>query len=140
MIENEEKMTYTETQEREDLSIYIYDGFKDAYGVKGRHYKFETMSLQELRDEAAHIEREIVFAIDAEQEAATLAVEEFEHRVVETIRLGAGDRETALRWMTQGDTFYSYQDVEHWVWDQGILFTDYGRNLVKELEEIVTYC
>jgi len=46
---------------------------------------------------------------------------------------------TALRWMTQGETFYHHQCVEHWVWNQGILFTDYGRELVKELMGIVEF-
>ena len=41
--------------------------------------------------------------------------------------------------MTQDETFYHSQDVEHWVWKQGILFTDYGRELVKELEKIVEF-
>ena len=130
---------YTETQEREDLALYIYEGHKDAFGVKGRHYDFDAMSLEDLRSEAAYIERSIEESIAAEQAAEAQALEEFEHCVTETIRYGAGDRQTALRWMTQGETFYHHQCVERWVWDQGILFTDYGRELVKELMDIVTF-
>ena len=55
------------------------------------------------------------------------------------IEAGAGNRITALRWMTSTETFYLEQDVEHWVWNQGILFTDYGRELVKELCTIVEF-
>jgi len=55
------------------------------------------------------------------------------------IEAGAGNRINALRWMTSTETFYHSQDVERWVWKQGILFTDYGRELVKELESIVEY-
>jgi hypothetical protein len=40
--------------------------------------------------------------------------------------------------MTEEDTFYGRQDVEHWVFNQGILFTDAGRALVEELKSIVT--
>jgi len=130
---------YTEAQEREDLTIYIYEGHKDAFGVKGRHYDFDAMSLEDLRKTADYIERSIQESIAAEQAAEAQALEEFEHRVAETIRYGAGDRQTALRWMTQGETFYHHQCVERWVWDQGILFTDYGRELVKELMDIVTF-
>ena len=130
---------YTEAQEREDLTIYIYEGHKDAFGVKGRHYDFDAMSLEDLRSTAAYIERSIEESIAAEQAAEAQALEEFEHCVAETIRYGAGDRQTALRWMTQGETFYHHQCVERWVWDQGILFTDYGRELVKELMDIVTF-
>ena len=130
---------YTEAQEREDLALYIYEGHKDAFGVKGRHYDFDAMSLEDLRSTAAYIERSIEKSIAAEQAAEAQALEEFEHCVAETIRYGAGDRRTALRWMTQGETFYHSQNVEHWVWNQGILFTDYGRELVKELMGIVEF-
>jgi hypothetical protein len=41
--------------------------------------------------------------------------------------------------MTQNKKFYNQQCVEHWVWDLGILFTDEGRALVKELMEIVQF-
>jgi len=138
MIKETDNM-YTEAQERKDLALYIYEGHKDAFGVKGRHYDFDAMSLEDLRSEAAYIERSIEESIAAEQAAEAQALEEFEHCVAETIRYGAGDRQTALRWMTQGETFYHHQCVEHWVWNQGILFTDYGRELVKELMDIVTF-
>jgi hypothetical protein len=76
-----------------------------------------------------------------EEEARTEAylLAKFEEEVQTHIDNGAGDRQTALRWMTQNDTFYHSQDVEHWVWKQGILFTDEGRELVKELEKIVEF-
>ena len=41
--------------------------------------------------------------------------------------------------MTQTETFHHIQDVEHFVWNRGILFTKYGKDLVKKLEKIVTY-
>ena len=41
--------------------------------------------------------------------------------------------------MIDGETFYTSQCVEGWVYNKGILFTDFGRNLVKELMEIVTF-
>jgi hypothetical protein len=66
------------------------------------------------------------------------AVKDFEADVNLHIALGAGDRETALRWMTQNEEFYHDQCIEHWVWNRDILFTDYGRDLVKELKSIIT--
>lgn len=75
--------------------------------------------------------------VEARHEAYLLA--KFKEEVQSYIELGAGDRQTALRWMTQDETFYHSQDVERWVWKQGILFTDYGRELVKELEKIVEF-
>ena len=52
---------------------------------------------------------------------------------------GAGDRETALRWMAMEETFYGKQDVEHWVYKHGFLFTSHGRAVVEELMNIVTF-
>ncbi len=67
------------------------------------------------------------------------ALADFELEVLRTIDLGAGDRKTALRWMTQSSTFHNSQCVEGWVFNRGILFTDFGRELVKELMDIVTF-
>jgi hypothetical protein len=73
---------------------------------------------------------------DDERRAAR-NVFEFTGEILDMIELGAKDRETALRWMTQEDKFYSEQCVSHWVWSRGILFTDYGKQLVKDLMNIV---
>ena len=59
--------------------------------------------------------------------------------LIDAVANAAGDEETALRWLTSGQKFYYSQDVEGWVWDYNILFTDYGKELVKKLEKIVTY-
>ena len=73
------------------------------------------------------------------RKAEAEAVERFEARIQDVIGLGAGDRKTALRWISSQETFYHEQSVEHFVWEQGVLFTDYGRKLVEELAEVVTY-
>ena len=65
----------------------------------------------------------------AEQSAEVVAVEKFKARIQDVIELGAGNRTNALLWMTSTETFYSAQCVEHFVWEQGILFTDYGKQL-----------
>ena len=129
-----------EIAEREALELFIYEGYKDAYGVKGRHYDFAAMTLEDLREEADRISAAINVAIAEEKEREAEDLTAFEKEIEDVIGYGAGDRETALRWMTDGETFYHGQCVEHWVYSKGILFTDYGRNLVKELMEIVTFC
>lgn len=67
------------------------------------------------------------------------ALSEFQGELEILIESGAGDRQTALRWMTETETFHNSQSVEHWVFNRGILFTDFGRELVKELMDIVTF-
>ena len=75
----------------------------------------------------------------AEKAKEEVDIAKFEARVLDVIGLGADDRETALRWITGQETFYSVQCVEHFVWEQGILFTDYGKALLFELLNIVEY-
>jgi len=48
-----------EDLERYELITYIYEGHKSAFGVKGRHYNFDDMSLQELREESTYIKNKI---------------------------------------------------------------------------------
>lgn len=72
----------------------------------------------------------------AEAASAKALVAEFETWINSTIELGAGNRESALRWITSESKFQNSQCVEHFVWNQGILFTDQGREVVKELNNI----
>ena len=51
----ERGITTLEELERDELATYIYDAHKDAYGYKGRHYDFEAMTTQDLKDEADRI-------------------------------------------------------------------------------------
>lgn len=125
--------------ERSDLECYIYEEHKTAFGTKGRHYNFSAMTMDELRAEAEYIADACDKAVAEEEAAKERSLAEFQSQITKVIDAGAGDRTTALRWMTSTETFYSSQDVEYWVWNQGILFTDYGRELVKELDTIVNY-
>jgi len=125
--------------ERYQLEMYIYEGHKNAFGCKGRHYDFKSMSLEELQKEADYISKAANEAFEAEKAAEARDLAEFKALVQKTIDLGAGDEETALRWLTSDEKFFHSQDVESWVWDKGILFTDYGKELVKKLDGIVTY-
>lgn len=135
----EQGISTLEQYERHNLEVFIYEGHKDAFGTKGRHYDFDSMTMDELKAEADYISESIQKAIDAEKEAAQLALDEFEARINEIIEIGAGDRETALRWMIQGEKFYQQQDIEHWVWNQGLLFSEDAEKLCEELKRIVTF-
>ena len=130
-------MSYTPN--REELESFIYDRFKDAYGVKGRHYNFEAISLDELEAEAIRIDECANAQYEEDKKLEAEQVEDFKALIQRTIDMGAGDEETALRWLVSDEEFYHSQDVEHWVWKQGFLFHEYGRHLISRLEEIVEY-
>ena len=117
------------------------DYHKDAYGFRPRNHRFYDADTtpaekQEIWDATgrAFDRRQ---AEEARREEEALA--DFKAQITKVIEAGAGNRINALRWMTSSETFYSHQDVEHWVYKQGILFTDYGRELVNELMDIVTF-
>jgi hypothetical protein len=117
------------------------DLYKDAYGMRPRHHRFYDDSTtdaerQEFWDNTLVALDE---AIAEEEKQKRDSFHRFMHLLNVTIDSGAGDEETALRWLTQEETFYSKQDVEHWVWGKGLLFTEYGRELVEKLDGIVEY-
>ena len=116
------------------------DLHKDVYGYRPRGAAMEDWNSRTPRqknelfnalcDELEEVTRD-------EKRQADRNLMEFTGEILNMIELGAKDRETALRWMTQEHEFHSEQDVSHWVWSHGILFTEYGKQLVKDLLEIV---
>ena len=74
-----------------------------------------------------------------EKIAEEKAVAEFKERIEQAQVWGAKDYWDALRWITGCETFYHIQDVEHFVWEQGILFTDFGKQLVKDIAKVAEY-
>lgn len=124
-----------------DESI-VSDLHKDAYGFRPSQSwwaMWAAFNPDQMQAEWDHLIEVMNESIEMERLEKERALAEFKALVQKTIELGAGDEETALRWMTQDETFYHSQDVEHWVWNQGILFTDYGRELVKRLNSLVDY-
>ena len=76
---------------------------------------------------------------DAETKAENENAASFRRRLRVAIRAGAQDVNTALRWLTDSEVFYSSQCIEHWVWEQGILFTPTGKAAVSRLIETATF-
>ena len=127
---------FSRTILEEDAYNIIADAYSKSYA---RSIDFASMSDAELDDEirlAAEINEEVFVA---EKEAEELAILELETLIKETIDLGAGDEETALRWLTQNEKFVNELDIESWVWYKGLLFCDYGKKLVKKLKGIVKF-
>jgi hypothetical protein len=120
----------------------ISDFHKDVYGYRPRESfwnEWETLTptqKQTIWDEYDRVSELQVIETKAQEERD---VAKFEDRVQDVINIGAGNRKTALKWIADSETFYHGQDVEHFVWQQGILFTGYGKQLIKDLLEVVKY-
>ena len=118
------------------------DLHKDVYGFRPRGTSMDNWDMMGPTRKQAYWDQlceKLEENTKAEQAAEVVAIEKFEARIQDIIELGAGNRTNALLWMSGTETFYHSQDVEHFVWEQGILFTDYGKQLVKDLAAIVDY-
>lgn len=115
------------------------DLHKDAYGFRPRGHEYYEAAPARKQEIWVRVCEDLEASQEEESRREQEAVAEFKAQITKVIEAGAGNRITALRWMTSTETFYHSQDVESWVYKQGFLFTDYGRELVKELESIVEY-
>ena len=116
------------------------DFHKDTYGFRPREYhEFWDATPERKQEIWDDVQQDFLQAMVREEMAKVEAVAQFNRDIEMYMAFGARDRADALRWMTQNEKFYHEQDVEHFVWSLGILFTDEGRALVKELMEIVEF-
>lgn len=135
-----ENFKITTEAEKNECLMWISDLYKDVHGFRPRGYNFEEWSFQELTEYVNDLSDQA----DAEMERLRIyeeaATELFNKRVQEVIDLGAGDRETALRWMLQGDMGDDKEldlyAVEYFTIMRGIDTTETGRNVEKELINI----
>lgn len=115
------------------------DLHKDVYGFRPRNHRF----YDECDEEKQKIWDDLISQLEAnmkhEKIAEEKAVAEFKERIEQAQLWGARDYFDALRWITGCETFYHIQDVEHFVWEQGILFTDFGKQLVKDIAQVAEY-
>ena len=120
----------------------VSDLHKDARGFRPTEAFWNAWNFQDDEGKQAAWNTLLLDLEDTIERERLQKIEDlaaFERDIALTISYGAGDRATALRWMTQNALFRDQQDIEHWVWERGILFTDEGRQLVKDLMNIVTF-
>jgi len=100
----------------------LSDLYKDAYGVRPRHYK-ELWSNEELEAEYEHLSKVCDANTIEEQEREDMALRKFEVLIADIIKMGAGDRETAIRWLVEGDGFeLCVYDLEYFFWSYGLSY------------------
>ena len=122
-MRNEDKdMTTVELKDipRKDLEIFIYEEHKTAYGVKGRHYDFTSMSREQLEREADRIADACDEAVARERADEEKALAKFESMVSKNIALGASDRETAIRWILQAEGLDNEYDAGYVCYPLGL--------------------
>ena len=101
----------------------LSDYHKDAYGFRP-HYSKMWWTYDEVEAEIDHLCKESEAEYKRECARQELALKEFEELVKETMSYGAKDRETAIRWLMDGEDvdLHYKQDVEHFFWKHGLSF------------------
>ena len=87
----------------EDTLMWVSDLFKDVNGFRPRGYNFHEWSFQELADFVTDLMALNIEQVEQEREYVNKAIED-------VVSVGAGERETALRWLDQADAYFMYGD------------------------------
>ena len=97
------KVSIKNQEDRTDVMMWVSDLYKDVYGIRPRGYNFSEWSNQELEDFITNL---------CEQNEKEIAEEKaMENKAIEDVMsLGAGNKETALRWLDQADAYFMYGD------------------------------
>ena len=90
---------------RNDLCGLISDASKDAFGFRHR-FDSSIYTTPQLSDMADYYANAAQKAADEESAAQDRAVISFEKMITNLITCGAGDRETAVRWIRDGQDDY----------------------------------
>jgi hypothetical protein len=110
--------TWEQMSDLEQAQCQYWDMYKDAYGVRPRGVDTSAWTLADF-DAEFQLLGEIIKQEDIARKAAeTEAIEKFEQHVINTIGMGARDRETALRWIM--DASNANGDWEYLCYDLGL--------------------
>jgi len=110
--------TWEQMSDLEQAQCQYWDMYKDAYGVRPRGVDTTKWTLADF-DAEFKLLGEIIKQEDIARKAAeTEAITKFEQHVINTICMGARDRETALRWIM--DASNANGDWEYLCYDLGL--------------------
>lgn len=101
----------------------VSDLHKDAYGFRpceGFWASWSSMDDDEKQAEWDSLIEACNRAIQEEEDQQALSIMRFEVLVQKTIESGAGDRETALRWIMDASSGARYNDWDFLCYDHGL--------------------
>ena len=101
---NEVLTSWEEMTVLEQMQCQYWDMYKDAYGVRPRGVDTTSWTEADFMAEFDLLAAVINAEDLARKEAEATAVEKFEQHVINTMCMGARDRETALRWIMDAST------------------------------------
>lgn len=101
--QTQEFPSWEEMSDVEQLHSIWWDAYKDAYGFRPRGQDVGHWTAEDFRSELDRLGEEIDRAEKQRRADEAEAVVRFSKRIEKTIKSGAGDRETALRWIMEAD-------------------------------------
>ena len=88
---------------REELCDFIYYRHKDAYGVKGRFYDFDSMSYEDLEAEAVRLDEAANEQYKYERKCDAEAIIEFRANIRKVRAMCNCSRDAAVRFILDGE-------------------------------------
>jgi hypothetical protein len=109
---NDQGIFTVEDYERDNLITSVYEMHKEAYGVKGRHYNFKSMTIEQLEKELNHLCEVAKDVREAEEKAEAKAFDDFMKRIEETKTFGdCKTQADAIRWILQAEGLEDEKDT-----------------------------
>lgn len=121
---------------RDELATIHYDLYKDVNGIRPRWYNYKEMTVEDLQKELARLDKQMEQVLEERKKEEKEAEEKFKQTLKKYIEFGAKDEQTALEWIVQKENLRDIQDVEHMIYNLGLLFTPYGKELQKKIMDI----
>jgi hypothetical protein len=110
--------SWEEMSTLEQAQCQFWDMYKDAYGFRPRGIDTSTWTLEQFQDEFVILGQAIDREETARKASEAEAVAKFEQHVTNTICMGAGTREVALRWIMEASS--ANGDWEYLCYDLGL--------------------
>jgi hypothetical protein len=125
----EEFKSWEELSVLEQYACQYWDMHKDAYGFRPRGVDTSTWTEADFEAEFASLGRVIEREEIARKEAEAEAIKKFEQHVINTICMGARERETALRWIM--DASSADGDWEYFCFLNGLPYGYFDKEVVN---------
>lgn len=121
---------------RDELASIHYDMYKDVHNIRPRWYNYQEMTVEDLKKELDLLHKQMDVVLQERKEEEEQAIQIFKNILASYVDAGAKDKETALRWFLNEETLEHEQDIDHLLYNLGLLFTDYGKELKKDIKRI----
>ena len=120
----------------------VSDLYKDAYGFRPRGAFWDMwnqMSNDEKQAEWDSLLNALELEMQREADAKIAAEQRWNENIRTVVEETGASEEAALRWLWDAEDISepNSQDIESFVWQHDLLFTDTGKAIVRRLTEIL---